>query len=89
MKKTASILGLAGLLALGTASWAQDPVPAGDVETRVTTETTIDHGNPDDAFAATEADYTTMPATGGAPIAMAIFGTLTAAGAYLTRRKLG
>lgn len=90
MKKTAGILSLAGVLAMSvTAAWAQDPVPPGDVEAQVTTETTLEQANAEGDFVTSESDYATLPATGGAPIAMALFGTLTAAGAYFTRRKLG
>lgn len=88
MKKLATILSVAGVLAVGTAGWAQEPVPTEDLEVRTTTETTTGYANPD-VMPMEETTYATMPATGGAPIAMALLGTLTAAGAYFTRRKLG
>lgn len=94
MKKLSSILALSGVLALGIAAQAQDPgappadaAPPADPGVTVTTETTVEQPAPDTMIVGTD-DPGTMPATGGAPLAMALAGTLTAAGAFFVRRKL-
>ena len=96
MKKLSSILGVAGVLALGAVAQAQAPgdpgappamaPPPGDTGVTVTTETTTGVGGADMTIGAE--DPGTLPTTGGAPIAMALVGTLTAAGAFFARRKL-
>ena len=89
MKKFLMMLGVTGVLSVG-AAFAQPAAtpPAGapattppPVDTTVTSTTTTT-----DVVGAET--YGTMPATGGAPIAMALGGALTAAGAFFMRRKL-
>jgi hypothetical protein len=93
MKNLSTVLGAASVLFLCAVAQAQDPAmapaappatPGADVT--VTTQTTTDYG---DAGADTIVGDVpvTMPATGGAPIALALVGSLTAAGAFIARRK--
>ena len=85
MKKFLSVLAVGSALFLSGASQVQAqgmaPGPS------VSTETTVTTGG--DASASYDAPSSgTMPTTGGAPIAMALSGILTAAGAFFIRRKL-
>jgi LPXTG-motif cell wall-anchored protein len=87
MKKFAAVLGVTGMLAVSAV--AQDPgmAPApGDMS--VTTTTTTEVPTTDPAVVGAEVTTTTLPATGGAPIAMALAGALTAGSAFFLRRKL-
>lgn len=86
MKKFAAVLGLTGVIALSAV--AQDPAaapPAADMTVTTETTTTIPEG--DMTIVGTQ-DVGTLPATGGAPIAMALAGALTAGSAFFLRRKL-
>lgn len=89
MKNLSKVLGAASVLFLCAAAQAQDPAmapgaPGADVT--VTTQTTTGLDAPDTIVGDTMPD--TMPTTGGAPIALALVGSLTAAGAFIARRKL-
>ena len=90
MKNWMKVLSLGGVLLTAAAVQAQPaaaPAAAPPVDTTVTTTTTTDTvGAP--AVIGAENNYGTMPATGGAPIAMALGGMLTAAGAFFVRRKI-
>lgn len=86
MKKFAAVLGLTGVLALSAT--AQDPgmAPAPAADVNVVTETTP--GVPADSTMMGTEDVGTLPTTGGAPLAMALAGALTAGSAFFLRRKL-
>jgi len=83
MKKFWSLLAVSSALFLGGIAQAQAPATAPTVSTETTVSTSTDAGASYDA-----APSGTMPTTGGAPIAMALSGILTAAGGFLIRRKL-
>jgi hypothetical protein len=91
MKNWMKVLSLGGILlsaAVVQAQPAAAPVPAPAVDTTVTTTTTTDTaGTPGSTVIGAE-NYGTMPTTGGAPIAMALGGMLTAASAFFVRRKV-
>lgn len=92
MKNLSKVLGAASVLFLCAAAQAQDPAmapapaeaPGADVT--VTTETTTGYGAPDTIVGDTAPE--TMPTTGGAPIALALVGSMTAAGAFIAQRRL-
>lgn len=95
MKKLSSLLGVASVLALCAVAQAQDPAmmapapapPAAPGATvNVETQTTVGGADSDTIVGADAPD--TMPTTGGAPIALALIGSMTAAGAFIVRRKL-
>lgn len=86
MKKILSLLSVAGIVAFAGIAQAQDAVPPAGAGVEVTTETTTTV--PGETVVGAYEDPGTMPATGGAPIAMALVGSLTAAGAFFARRKL-
>jgi hypothetical protein len=90
MKNLSTVLGAASILFLCTVAQAQDPAvapaPAPAPDVTVTTQTTTGLDAPDTIVGDTAPD--TMPTTGGAPIALALVGSMTAAGAFIVRRKL-
>lgn len=90
MKKFAAVLGVTGMLAVSAV--AQDPgmapAPGAPGDMSVTTTTTTEVPTADPAVVGAEVTTTTLPATGGAPIAMALAGALTAGSAFFLRRKL-
>ena len=85
MKKFLSLLAVGGALFSGGVAQAQAPgmAPGGSVTTETTTTTGAEPG-----AMMVDAPTGTMPTTGGAPIAMALCGALTAAGGFFVRRKL-
>jgi hypothetical protein len=89
MKNLSKVLGAASVLALCAVAQAQDPAamapPAPGADVTVQTQTTV---NPDSDAIVGDAAPDTMPTTGGAPIALALLGSMTAAGAFIARRKL-
>ena len=92
MKNWMTVLSVATCLSVAGIAQAQDaaappppPVPAGDATVTATTTTTTEVPG---TICAETVDYGTMPATGGAPLAMALGGALTAAGAFFLRRKV-
>jgi hypothetical protein len=88
MKNWMKVLSLGGILlsaAVVQAQPAAAPV-APAVDTTVTTTTTTDTAGTPAVIGAE--NYGTMPTTGGAPIAMALGGMLTAASAFFVRRKV-
>lgn len=87
MKKWMTIFSLSGVLTVSGAAYAQTmTAPPGDATVTATTTTTTTAGAPE-AIGVEETG--TLPTTGGAPLAMILGGTLTAAGALFLRRKLG
>lgn len=93
MKNLSSLLGAASVLALCAVAQAQDPAmmapaPAPGADVTVTTQTTTGYDNGSDTIVGADAPDT-MPTTGGAPIALALVGSMTAAGAFIVRRRLG
>ncbi len=90
MKNLSKVLGAASVLFLCAAAQAQDPamppMPAPGADVTVTTQTTTGLDAPDTIVGDAMPD--TMPTTGGAPIAIALLGSMTAAGAFIARRKL-
>ncbi len=89
MKKFAAVLGLTGVIALSAV--AQDPgmapAPGAPGDMSITTTTTTEVPTSDPVVVGAE-EVGTLPATGGAPIAMALAGALTAGSAFFLRRKL-
>lgn len=86
MKKLLGLFAVGSTLFLGAVAQAQPATPpAGGVT--VVTETTTG-GMEQPASMMVDAPTGTMPATGGAPIAMALSGILMAGGAFFARRKL-
>jgi hypothetical protein len=93
MKNQLMIWSLGSILLIAAAAQAQQattpppvPVPA-PAATTVTSTTTTTSGGDTDVIGA-EPTVGTMPTTGGAPLAMMLSGGLTAAGAFLLRRRL-
>lgn len=91
MKNWMTVLTLGVGLSAASIAQAQEgvpgaaPPPVGDTTVTATTTTTTEVPA---TVGAETTDYGTMPATGGAPLAMALGGALTAAGAFFLRRKL-
>ena len=93
MKIAPKLIALTAIFLAATVAQAQmqtaAPAPAGYTATATATT-----GNPpaigaEDAVAApAQPDAGTMPATGGAPLAMLLGGSLTAASAFFLRRKI-
>ena len=83
MKKILGIFAVASAMFVSGAAHAQAPgmAPGTTVETTTITEDVGDTSS-------IGAPSGTMPTTGGAPIAMALSGILTAAGGLLIRRKM-
>lgn len=88
MKNLSKVLAATSILFLCAAAQAQDPAmaPAPGADVTVTTQTTTGVDAPDTIVGDVAPD--TMPTTGGAPIALALIGSMTAAGAFIARRKL-
>lgn len=93
MKKWMAVLSCSGTLLLAGAAFGQGAAPKSAVdaamapETTVTTTTSTSTGG-DVLPGAPDENGGTMPATGGAPLAMLLAGSLTAASGLFLRRKL-
>ena len=85
MKKLLGLFAVGSALFLGGIAQAQPVATTPGVT--VTTETTTG-AMPGAMSLDAPAETGTMPATGGAPIAMALSGILIAGGAFFARRKL-
>ena len=89
--KTSGWMVLSCALALSSATFAQD-APATAVESTTTTTTTTTDVAPvvegETVVQETAVTETTLPATGGAPLLMALAGALTAGGALFGLKKV-
>ena len=86
MKKLLGIFAVTSAMFLGGVAQAQAPGMNGGTAPGTTVETTTI--TEEGGALAVDAPSGTMPTTGGAPIAMALSGLLTAAGGLLVRRKM-
>lgn len=86
MKKFVAVLGLTGVLAFSAV--AQDPGAGSGAAVDIMTTTETMPGVPADSTMMATEEVGTLPATGGAPLAMALAGALTAGSAFFLRRKL-